>query len=269
MPDIINRVPSLGEAATLYLGKLSAKDRDSSRAEVYRFARWYGWESAFSRLAGPAVASYAEQLNVTDIDYEKKMGILRSFFAHAKKAGWSQTNLSTHIKAKKSKAVPATAVGREIFETATLTQQRYDELAAELDKLKKKSRELVREIQRAAADKDFRENAPLDAAKEERGHVEGRIKELEHTLKSATIIQEKKEPARKSSIGDSILACDLDSGEECRYILVDPREVNAAKGKISTASPLGKALRGRVDGETIEITVPAGKLRYQIKRIER
>ena len=267
MPDIIDRVPSLGEAVMLYLGKLTVKARDSSQPEVYRFARWYGWESPFSRLAGPVVASYTEQLNVTDIDYEKKIGILRSFFAHAKKAGWSQTNLSTHLKAKKGKTVAA--AGRDMLESATLTQQRYDELAVELDNLKKKSRELVKEIQRAAADKDFRENAPFDAAREERGHVEGRIKELERTLKSATIIGEKKEPARKSSIGDSIIVCDLASGEECRYIIVDPREVNAAKGKISTASPLGKALLGRSDGETVEITVPAGKLRYQIKHIER
>jgi transcription elongation factor GreA len=265
----IENIPTLGEAATLYLDKLSVKDRDSSRAEVYKFARWYGWESPFSRLAGPAVASYAEQLNVTDIDYEKKIGILRSFFAHAKKAGWSQTNLSTHLKAKKGKVVAAIAVGREALKTATLTQQRYDELATELDKLKKRSRELVREIQRAAADKDFRENAPLDAAREERGHVEGRIKELEQILKSATIIEEKKESTQKSGIGDSILVCDLATGEECRYIIVDPREVNAAKGKISIASPLGKALLGRSDGEIVEITVPAGKLRYQIKRIER
>jgi transcription elongation factor GreA len=68
---------------------------------------------------------------------------------------------------------------------------------------------------------------------------------------------------------DSILVCDLATGEEYRYIIVDPREVNPAKGKISIASPLGKALLGRSDGETIEITAPAGKLRYQIKRIER
>jgi transcription elongation factor GreA len=268
MPESKDHIPSLGEAATLYLGRLSAKDRESSQAEVYKFARWYGWESPFSRLAGPAVAGYTEQLNVTDIDYEKKIGILRSFFAHAKKAGWSQINLSTHLKAKKGKIV-ATLGKRDITETATLTQQRYDELALELDNLKKRSRELVIEIQRAAADKDFRENAPLDAAREERGHVEGRIKEIQQILKSAVIIQEKKEPTRKSGIGDSIIVCDLDSGEECRYIIVDPREVNAAKGKISTASPLGKALFGRSDGETVEIAVPAGKLRYQIKHIER
>ena len=142
-------------------------------------------------------------------------------------------------------------------------------MKTELDNLKKKSRELVGEIQRAAADKDFRENAPLHAAREERGHVEGRIKELEQTLKAATIIEEKKTPAKKSSIGDSIVVCELASGEECRYMIVDPREVNIAKGKISIASPLGKALLGRSDGETVEITAPAGKLRYQIKHVER
>jgi transcription elongation factor GreA len=268
MANSTDHGPSLGEAVTLYLGRLSPKERETSQPEVYRFARWYGWESSFARLAGPSVASYAEQLNVTDIDYEKKFGILRSFFAYGKKAGWSVSNLATHMKTKKGKTAMGGG-GRNVPNAVALTQQRYDELAAELVNLKKRSRELVGEIQRAAADKDFRENAPLHAAKEERGHVEGRVKELEQTLKAATIIQEKKEPARKSSIGDSIVICDLATGEECRYTLVDPREVNAARGKISIASPLGKALLGRSDGETVEIAVPAGRLRYRITRIER
>lgn len=269
MANSTDHIPSLGEAATLYLGKLSANDRDASQTEIYKFARWYGWENSFATLAGPAVASYSEQLNVSDIDYEKKFTILRAFLAYAKKAGWSATNLATHLKTKKGKAPPAVTGGRNVSETATLTQQRYDELKAELETLKKKSRELVAEIQHAAADKDFRENAPLQYAKEERGHVEGRIKGLEQTLKTATIFQEKKEPALKSGVGDSIIVCDLTTGEECRYIIVDPREVNPAKGKISLASPLGRALLGRSDGETVEINVPAGKLRYQVKRVER
>ena len=269
MANSTDHVPSLGEAVTFYLGKLSAKDRDASQPEIYRFARWYGWESSFATLAGPAVASYSDQLNVSDIDYEKKFTILRAFLAYAKKAGWSATNLATHLKTKKGKAAQSIASRRNAPETVTLTQQRFDELKAELETLKKKSRELVGEIQRAAADKDFRENTPFHAAREERGHVEGRIKELEVALKAATIIQEKKEPAVKSGIGDSIIVCDLATGEECRYIIVDPREVNPAKGKISLVSPLGKALLGRKDGETVEITVPAGRLRYQVKRIER
>src|SRR4030042_1749202 len=112
MPHSKAHVPSLGEVAALYLDRLSAKDRDTSQPEVYKFARWYGWESPFSRLAGPAVASYAEQLNVTDIDYEKKFRILRAFLAYGKKAGWSTKNLATHLKTKKGKTGPAVAVGR-------------------------------------------------------------------------------------------------------------------------------------------------------------
>lgn len=264
-----DHIPTLGEATTLYLGKLSAKDRDANQPEIYRFARWYGWESSFAALAGPSVASYTDQLNVSDLDYEKKLMILRSFFAYAKKVGWSASNLATHIKGKKGKTAVGAGGGKGAQEVVALTQERFDELKAELETLKKRSRELVGEMQRAAADKDFRENAPLHAAKEERGHVEGRIKELEQTLKAATIFQENKEPARKSSIGDTLVVCDLATGEECRYMIVDPREVNAAKGKISHISPLGKALLGRNDGETVEINVPAGKLRYQVKHIER
>ena len=264
-----NRSPSLGEAAAQFLAKLPAKERDASQPEVYKFARWYGWERPFSQLAAPHVESYADQLSVSDTDYTGKMVLVRSFLAYAKKAGWSRTNLATHLKTKKGKSGPQGTGKRGQPEAAALSREKYDELVAELDGLKIKSRELVVSIQLAAADKDFRENAPLDAAREERGHVEGRIKELEEIIRAATIIGDTKKPAVKSGVGDNILLSDLGSGEELRYKIVDPREVNPAKGKISIASPLGKALLGRNDGDIVEITAPAGKLRYQIKRIER
>jgi len=261
--------PSLGEAAIQFLAKLSSQEREASQPEVYKFARWYGWERLFARLAAPEVASYAEQLSLSDTDYAKKLELVRAFLAYAKKEGWSRTNLATHLKTKKAKAGPQVATRRSLPESISLTRQRYDELEAELADLESKRHELIEEIRRAAADKDFRENAPLDAAREQRGHLEGRIRELEETLKAATIIDEKREPAPKTGVGDSIILSDLASGEELRYMIVDPREVDPSKGKISIASPLGKALIGRSDGEVVEITAPAGKLRYQIKRVER
>jgi transcription elongation factor GreA len=261
------RNPSLGEAAAGFLSQLPTKDREASQPEVYKFARWYGWERPFSQLVPPHVASYAEQLSVSDTDYARKLVLVRSFLAYAKKAGWSQTNLATHLKTKKGKTGPVSA--RLHIEAVNLTRQKYDELVAELEDLKKRSLELVREIQLAAADKDFRENAPLQAAREERGHVEGRIKELKESIKAASIIEDRKERNVKSSVGDSIRLKDLNSGEELRYMIVDPREVNPLKGKISIASPMGKALIGKSTGDTVEITAPAGKLRYQITGIER
>jgi transcription elongation factor GreA len=264
-----NQGPSLGEAARQYLAKLSPQEGEASQPEVYKFARWYGWERLFARLAAPEVASYAEQLSLSDTDYAKKLELIRAFLTYAKKEGWSRTNLATHLKTKKARVGPQVYTRRSLPDSISLTRQKYDELEAELAELKSKRHELIEEIRRAAADKDFRENAPLDAAREQRGHVEGRIRELEETLKAASIIDEKKEPALKTGVGDSIVLSDLASGEELCYMIVDPREVDPSKGKISIASPLGKALIGRSNGEVVEITAPAGKLRYQIKRVER
>jgi transcription elongation factor GreA len=264
-----SRNPSLGEAATRFLAKLSPQERETSQPEVYKFVRWYGWERPFARLAPPEVASYAEQLSLSDTDYAKKLELIRAFLAHAKKEGWCRTNLASHLKTRKAKAGTQVIARHSLSEPVSLTRQRYEELEAELADLRSKSHELIDEISRAAADKDFRENAPLAAAREQRGHVEGRIKELEATLKAASIINEKREPALKAGVGDSIVLSDLASGEELHYMIVDPREVDPARGKISLASPLGKALIGKRDGETVEITAPVGRLRYQIKRIER
>ena len=263
------RSPSLGEATGLFLAKLSTKDREASQPEVYKFARWYGWDRPFSQLAPPQVENYAEQLSVSDTDYAGKLVLVRAFLAYAKKQGWSRTNLATHLKTRKGKAGPQGSGKRVQPEAAALSRQRYEEMVEELEGLKIKSQELVKSIQLAAADKDFRENAPLDAAREERGHVEGRIKELEETLKAATIIGDAKAPAVKSGMGDRIVVNDLASGEECCYTIVDPREANPLKGKISINSPLGKALIGRSGGETVEITAPRGKLSYRIERVER
>lgn len=269
MAEADNHNPTLGEAAAQFLSTLTAQKRETSQPEVFRFARWYGWESPFSRLAPPAVASYAEQLSASDTDYAQRLQIIRSFLAYAKKTGWSRNNLATHLKTKKVKAGSKASAGGAVREEVTLSQERFDELRMELTGLKDRSRELVSEIQRAAADKDFRENAPLAAAREERGHVEGRIKEMEQTLKSAVIIDENRVPANKTGVGDSIVICELASGEEMCYMIVHPKEVDVARGKISIASPLGKALIGRRNGEIIEITAPVGKIRYEIKRIER
>jgi len=269
MVDKDKQNPSLGEAANQFLAKLSSGERAASQPEVFKFARWYGWERPFDRLAAPEVASYAEQQSLSDTDYAGKLELVRAFLAYARKEGWSRTNLATHLKAKKTKAGPQIAARRNLPDSVSLTRQKYDELGAELASLKKRSHALIDEIRRAAADKDFRENAPLHAAREERGHVEGRIKELEETLKAAAIIDEKRGPALKTGVGDSVVLADLASGQELRYMIVDPREVDPSRGKISMASPLGKALIGRSGGDVVEITAPAGKLRYQIKRVER
>ncbi len=260
---------SLGEAVSRFLADLPPEERGVSQREIYKFVRWFGNERPLAGLIAAEVANYAEQLSLSDIDYMRKLGLIRAFLVHAKKEGWSERNLAVHLKARKGKTRLRSSSRQSSSETVFLTQQGYTELEAKLAALQNKRLESIDEIQRAAADKDFRENVPLEAAREQRGQLEGRIIELEETLKSAVVIGEKQEDALKLSIGDSVILCDLDSGEELRYTLLSPNEVDPTKGKISSDSPIGKAVVGKGQGEIVEVAAPVGKLRYQIKQVER
>ena len=261
--------PRLGEAANSFLASLSLEEWKTSQQEVYKFVRWYGWERPFSGLSAPEVANYAERLSLSDTDYIKRLELIKAFLVYARKEGWSKSNLATHLKIKKRKTPLQSSIRQDLPETISLTRQGYTELEAELAALKSRRLQAIDEVRRARADKDFRENAPLEAAREQHAQLEGRIRQLEETLKSATIIDEKQEVTLKASIGDNVILSDLIYGEELHYTIVSPREADPTRGKISKASPIGKALLGRGQGEVIEVTAPAGKLRYQIKQIKR
>jgi transcription elongation factor GreA len=267
--------PNLGEAATRFLVSLPPEKREASQQEVYKFVRWYGWERPFAELSAPDIANYAERLSLSDTDYAKKLELIRTFLIYAKKEGWSKSNLAIHLKAKKAKTSAQSSYHRDLPKAVSLTQQGYTELETELATLRDKRIKAIDEVRRAAADKDFRENAPLDAAREQRGQIEGQIRELEETLKSATIIDDKegkegkeREVTLTSNVGDRITLRDLASDEELCFRLVSPNEVDPTKGKISIASPIGKAVIGQSQGEIVGVTTPAGKLRYKIEQIE-
>lgn len=261
--------PSLGEAASFFLADLSPGERSLSQQEVARFVRWFGRERPFAGLTAAEVGNYAEQLSLSDAGGARKLELVRAFLAYAKKQGWSKTNLATYLKPRKGKTKLTPPARGSLADTISLTRQGYAELKAELAELQSERLKVIAEIHGAAADKDFRENAPLQAAKERQGHVEGRIRELERMLKSAEIIDERRgKSGLRVDIGNSVLVHDLDSGEELIYTLVSSREADPAKGKVSTVSPIGRAISGKEEGAEVEITVPAGKRRYQIKRIE-
>ncbi len=262
------QTPSLGEAASGFLAKLSPEERGISQQEVYRFVRWYGWERPIEGLRAPEVANYVERLSLSDTDYIKKLVLIRAFLVYARNEKWTGTNLAVHLKARKGKSSLTLSNRRGLAETVPLTRQGYAELEAELAALKVKRPGIIDEIRKAAADKDFRENAPLETARQQYGQLEGRIKKLEGILKSAIIIDEKGKDTPRVGVGDTIILRDLTSGEELRYTLVSPREVDPTRGKISNMAPIGKAINGQSQGEVVEVTTPAGKIRYEIKQIE-
>jgi transcription elongation factor GreA len=115
-------------------------------------------------------------------------------------------------------------------------------------------------------DKDFRENAPLDAAKDKQAHLEARIREIEAALKHAVIVEKTGGGGSKVNIGSTVEVTNLTSGAAQRYTVVGENEGNAAAGKISVASPMAGA-RWAHPGERWSLR-PAGRLRFRIEKIE-
>jgi transcription elongation factor GreA len=258
------KTPGLAEAAEQFLGGLTAEKRAAGQQEVLRFVRWFGAEETLDHLAPPQIGNYAENLSQADADFAGKMAVLRTFLAWAKKAGLSSTNLATHLKARQTRVGGVRKERRREQESVTLTKQGHADLQAELAELIARRPGLIEATRLAAADKDFKENAPLAAAREERGYVEGRVKEIEEMLASAVVVEEAGAGSHVVGIGVSVVLSDESSGNEMRYTLVGPNEVDAANGRISGASPIGQALIGKRAGEAVEVKAPAGTRRYKV-----
>jgi len=151
-----------------------------------------------------------------------------------------------------------------------LTPEGYEKRQKELERLKTvRRRELSKAVGIAREKGDLRENAEYDAAKEEQAFNEKRIAELERRLSEAQILDDSKMAKDEALIGATVKLKDLESGEEFEYTLLSELEADFAQGKISVTSPVGKGLLGHKKGETVEIEVPAGTLRYKILKISR
>lgn len=151
-----------------------------------------------------------------------------------------------------------------------LTRQGFHKLQSQLETLKTTERQkIAKAIGEARAQGDISENAEYDAAKEAQGYNEARIAELETKLSNVRIIENENIPSDKVFIGAIVTLEDLDNDEQLTYMLVSPEEASYEENKISVFSPIGKGLLGHKAGETLEIKVPAGTLKYKIKKIKR
>lgn len=151
-----------------------------------------------------------------------------------------------------------------------LSREGLRKLQDELRQLKSRERPTVRQaLQRAREFGDLSENAEYAAAKERLMFLEQRICRLEETISRARLLEHENIPDDKVYIGATVRLKDLGKDSELTYTLVSPEEADFEQGKISTVSPIGKGLLGKVEGEEVQITVPAGTLHYRILKITR
>jgi len=155
-------------------------------------------------------------------------------------------------------------------EPVYLSKEGRLKLEAELKKLKYEDRpEVIAEIKRTMEMGDLSENAEYHAAKEKQGHLERRIAELEDKISRIVSVDMDKIPKDKVYLFSKVTVKDMKDGEEIEYTIAPPDEVDVDNDIISVKSPIGQGLLGKKVGETAEIKVPAGLLKYEIVKITR
>lgn len=141
-------------------------------------------------------------------------------------------------------------------------------LEAELEHLTTvKRREVAERIKTAREFGDISENSEYEDAKNEQAFIEGRIQTLEKMLRQARVVDGRNEDPSIVHLGSKVTVRDLEENQEEDYIIVGATEADPLKNRISTESPVGKALMGVKVGAKVEVSAPVGKIRLEVIKI--
>lgn len=146
-----------------------------------------------------------------------------------------------------------------------LTYEGLKKLEEELEFLKgEKRKEIADRIKQSLAFGDISENSEYDEAKNEQAQNEVRIVQLEGMLKNASIIDEEEVDTKVVNLGARVKIRDIKSKEDYDYQIVGSTEADPASNRISNESPVGSALLGHKVGDTVDIEVPGGKMKFKV-----
>ena len=146
-----------------------------------------------------------------------------------------------------------------------LTAEGYKKLKDELDHMRSVERPAAAAAIAEARDKgDLSENAEYDAAREAQGLLEMRIAQLEATLNNSRVIDESQISKDKVQILSKVTLLNHTNKREVTYTLVSENEANLREGKLAIGTPIAKALLGKKKGDVVEVTVPAGVMKFEI-----
>jgi transcription elongation factor GreA len=147
---------------------------------------------------------------------------------------------------------------------ADFKKKLQDEIAALEYELRN---ELPKEILRARAHGDLSENAEYHAAKERQGFVNARLNQLKQRLAEMSMIDFSKISRDRVGLGSRVVVLDVRKEERITYNLVTTEEADAANGRISTTSPIGRGLLGKEVGDVVKVTIPGGVREFEILEV--
>jgi transcription elongation factor GreA len=150
-----------------------------------------------------------------------------------------------------------------------LTEEGYNKLKVEIEHLQTiKVREVAERIKEAREFGDISENSEYDDAKNEQAQVAARIIMLEQQLRNARVVAPENVSTESVSIGARVTVKDLATRKNNEYAVVGSAEADPRAHRLSSESPLGKALLGKKKGEKLMVTTPRGAMEYQVMKIE-
>lgn len=145
-----------------------------------------------------------------------------------------------------------------------LTKEGESQLRAELEHLvQRRKPELARKLKEAVAQGDLKENADYHDAKEQLGFVEGRVQQIEATLREATVV-DNSGPSDEVRVGSVVIIREEGTDDDEEYRIVGSAEANPRERKLSQKSPVGAALLGKARGAKVKVQTPDGDIKFKI-----
>lgn len=275
---------SAGDASAHFLNAIEPEQARDERPEVERFVEWLGASRPMADLGGPEIEAYLRERFpgafggdenggggiVLDEASAAAIEPLRAFLAYASRLAFTEENLVPHLRlgdhagGARGGAGAAAELGGQAY---YVTIEGLAALEREHEELKARRPEIAAELRAAMADKDFRENAPLDAARDQQAHLEARIRAIEDQLRHAVIIDPEAKAGR-ANVGSRVKVLNLDANREQTFQLVGSNEVDTAGGKISVESPVGSAVIDHAAGDEVVVSAPAGPVRLRLLEVE-
>lgn len=235
--------------------------------EVERFAEWFGSHRPLDTITPGDLARYRaiEQARMGDDDPLEHLEPLRAFFAYTTRLSFTASDVLPALNLPGPKA-PASAADQLGGDAYFVTIEGLAALEREVEELRAQRPRIADDLRAAMADKDFRENAPLDAARDAQAHLEARIRAIETQLRHAVIIDADTKAGR-ANVGSTVRVLNLKGEREQIFHLVSPNEVDPTNGKISIESPVGQAVINHRSGDEVTVKAPSGELHLRVLEV--
>jgi transcription elongation factor GreA len=155
------------------------------------------------------------------------------------------------------------------MEKITVSKEGLEQLKTELAECRARTPVIAKAIDTARDFGDLKENAEYHAARDDQAMLQARIRDIEHKIAHAVVLDEEAMDDSKALMGAHVKVLNRKTNKEMAYKLVSPVEADMGNGKISVRSPVGLALLGKEVGDIVKAQVPAGVLELEVVEISR